>query len=73
MFIGEAPGADEDKLGLPFVGLSGQLLDKIMQSIGLSRQTNAYISNIIPWRPPGNRAPSDTEISLCLPFIKKHI
>ncbi len=73
MFIGEAPGADEDRLGLPFVGLSGQLLDKIMQSIGLSRQTNAYISNIIPWRPPGNRAPSDLEISLCLPFIKRHI
>lgn len=73
MFIGEAPGADEDRLGLPFVGLSGQLLDKIMQAIGLSRQTNAYISNIIPWRPPGNRAPSDMEISLCLPFIKRHI
>ena len=73
MFIGEAPGADEDRLGMPFVGLSGQLLDKMMDAVGLSRQTNVYISNIIPWRPPGNRSPSDTEILLCLPFIKKHI
>ena len=73
MLIGEAPGADEDRLGLPFVGLSGQLLDKQLQAVGLSRQTNVYISNIIPWRPPGNRSPSDTEISLCLPFIKRHI
>ena len=73
MLVGEAPGADEDRLGLPFVGVSGQLLDKILQSIGLSRQTNVYISNIIPWRPPGNRSPSDMEISLCLPFIKRHI
>ena len=73
MFIGEAPGADEDRLGLPFVGLSGQLLDKIMLAIGLSRQTNAYISNIIPWRPPGNRNPSNVEIALCMPFIQRHI
>lgn len=73
MLIGEAPGADEDRIGLPFVGLSGQLLDKQLNAIGLSRQTNVYISNIIPWRPPGNRSPSDTEISLCLPFIKRHI
>ena len=70
MLIGEAPGADEDRLGLPFVGVSGQLLDKILEAIGLSRETNVYISNIIPWRPPGNRSPSDTEISICLPFIK---
>ena len=73
MFIGEAPGADEDRLGLPFVGASGQLLDKMMFAIGLSRQTNAYISNIIPWRPPGNRNPSSVEIALCMPFIQRHI
>ncbi len=73
MFIGEAPGADEDRMGLPFVGLSGQLLDKMMLAIGLSRQTNAYISNIIPWRPPGNRNPSNVEIALCMPFIQRHI
>ena len=73
MFVGEAPGADEDRLGLPFVGASGQLLDKMMLSIGLSRQTNAYISNIIPWRPPGNRNPSNVEIALCMPFIQRHI
>ncbi len=73
MFIGEAPGADEDRLGLPFVGASGHLLDKMMLAIGLSRQTNAYISNIIPWRPPGNRNPSSVEIALCMPFIQRHI
>ena len=73
MIIGEAPGADEDRLGLPFVGASGQLLDKMMLAVGLSRQTNAYISNIIPWRPPGNRNPSNVEIALCMPFIQRHI
>ena len=73
LLIGEAPGADEDRLGRPFVGKSGILLDKIMASVGISRQTNAYITNIIPWRPPGNRNPSDIEISLCLPFLKRHI
>ena len=73
LFIGEAPGADEDRLGRPFVGKSGLLLDKIMSSVGLSREKNAYITNIIPWRPPGNRSPSDIEISLCLPFLKRHI
>lgn len=72
MFIGEAPGAEEDAQGLPFVGQSGQLLDQIMASVGLNRK-NAYIANIIPWRPPGNRPPTTEEISLCLPFIKKHI
>lgn len=73
MFVGEAPGADEDRLGKPFVGLSGQLLDKILQSVGLSRETNAYISNIVSWRPPGNRQPTTEEIVQCLPFIKRHI
>jgi uracil-DNA glycosylase len=73
MLIGEAPGAEEDRVGRPFVGLSGQLLDKMLASIRLSRTTNVYISNILPWRPPGNRTPTDSEIAICLPFIHHHI
>lgn len=73
MVIGEAPGADEDIQGKPFVGLSGRLLDKMFATIGLSRATNLYITNIIPWRPPGNRQPTMQEISLCLPFVRRHI
>ena len=73
MIIGEAPGADEDRIGLPFVGKSGMLLDKMLESIGLSRARNVYISNILPWRPPGNRAPTPAEVVACLPFIKRHI
>jgi uracil-DNA glycosylase len=73
MLIGEAPGADEDRLGRPFVGVSGQLLDRMLAAIGLSRATNAYITNIIFWRPPGNREPSAEEIALCLPFVHRHI
>lgn len=73
MIIGEAPGADEDRIGLAFVGKSGMLLDKMLESVGLSRKNNVYISNILPWRPPGNRTPSSSEVALCLPFIKKHI
>lgn len=73
MFVGEAPGADEDRQGLPFVGVSGQLLDRMLASIGLSRATNAYITNIVFWRPPGNRAPTDEEIACCLPFVRRHI
>lgn len=73
MLVGEAPGADEDRLGRPFVGLSGQLLDRMLASIGLSRESNIYISNVINWRPPGNRSPSDAEIALSLPFIQRHI
>jgi hypothetical protein len=72
MFIGEAPGAEEDLQGLPFVGQSGQLLDKMMKSAGFDR-SNTYISNIIPWRPPGNRPPTPAEITQCQPFIEKHI
>ena len=72
MLIGEAPGNQEDIEGKPFVGKSGQLLDKILETININR-TNCYISNIIPWRPPGNRNPTAEEISMCLPFIKKHI
>ncbi len=73
MLIGEAPGADEDRLGLPFVGRSGQLLDKMMAAIGMNRQDHYYISNIIPWRPPGNRPPTPEETAICLPFIRRHI
>ncbi len=72
MIIGEAPGADEDRLGQPFVGQSGQLLDTILATIGLTRDS-IYISNIIPWRPPGNRPPNASEINFCLPFIVRHI
>tara|TARA_B100000989_G_C19479836_1_gene444632 strand:- start:69 stop:884 length:816 start_codon:yes stop_codon:yes gene_type:complete len=72
MLVGEAPGADEDRQGKPFVGISGQLLDKMLLSIGLDR-SSVYISNIIPWRPPGNRQPTPKEIDLCLPFIRRHI
>ena len=73
MFVGEAPGADEDRQGVPFVGVSGQLLDKMLASIGLDRATNAYITNVVFWRPPGNRAPTDEEIASCLPFVTRHI
>lgn len=72
MLIGEAPGADEDRLGKPFVGASGQLLDRMMASIGLDR-SSFYITNILPWRPPGNRKPSAAEIAACRPFVERHI
>jgi DNA polymerase len=72
MFVGEAPGADEDRLGRPFVGVSGQLLDRMLAAIGLDRDS-AYISNILPWRPPGNRNPTPAEILLCLPFVERQI
>jgi len=73
MVIGEAPGADEDRLGKPFVGRSGQLLDRMLAAIGLDRQSNVYITNILFWRPPGNRKPTEAEIALCLPFVWRHI
>jgi len=72
MLVGEAPGADEDRQGLPFVGASGKLLDRMLASIGLDRG-GVYITNVVPWRPPGNRKPEPTEIELCLPFIERHI
>jgi uracil-DNA glycosylase len=72
MLIGEAPGADEDRQGLPFVGQSGQLLDKMFAAIGLTRK-EFYITNIIPWRPPGNRQPTPAEADACLPFLRRHI
>lgn len=73
MVIGEAPGANEDIKGIPFCGESGQLLDKIFASIGLSRKENLYITNTVFWRPPGNRKPTEQELSMCLPFLEKHI
>jgi len=72
MFIGEAPGEIEDKTGKPFKGEAGKLLDKMLNAIQLNRE-NAYLTNIIFWRPPGNRKPTEQEISTCLPFVKKHI
>ncbi len=78
MLVGEAPGGDEDRIGKPFVGVSGQLLDKILKCIDLDRRNedplqSIYISNILNWRPPGNRNPSPAEIEISLPFIEKHI
>ena len=72
MIIGEAPGKDEDRMGLPFVGSAGQLLDQILASVGLDR-TSVYIANIMPWRPPGNRALTLEEIEMMRPFVEKHI
>jgi uracil-DNA glycosylase family 4 len=72
MFVGEAPGREEDLEGLPFVGRSGQLLDRMMAAIGLDR-SGAYIANVIPWRPPGNRTPTPQETAICLPFIRRQI
>jgi uracil-DNA glycosylase family 4 len=72
MFIGEAPGEDEDRQGLPFVGVSGQLLNRMLAAAGLDR-TCVYISNILFWRPPGNRSPTDAEIAACMPFTERHI
>jgi DNA polymerase len=73
MLVGEAPGRDEDEIGKPFVGRSGQLLDRMFGAIGLSRKTNLFISNVIFWRPPGNRPPTQGEIAACLPFIRRAI
>jgi DNA polymerase len=72
MFVGEAPGRDEDIAGVPFVGRSGKLLDLMMAAIGLDR-TKVYIANVVPWRPPGNRTPTPQETAICLPFIRRQI
>lgn len=69
--IGEAPGAEEDRVGLPFVGPSGQLLDRMLASIGLDRRANALITNVIYWRPPANRTPEPAELAQCLPFLQR--
>ena len=73
MLIGEAPGRDEDRTGKPFVGRAGQLLDKMLAAIGLDRKTNAYITNVINWRPPDNREPTPEEVAICRPFLRRHI
>jgi DNA polymerase len=73
MFIGEAPGAEEDRNGVPFCGPSGQLLDSMLRHIGLHRDTNFYITNVLFWRPPGNRQPTADELEICRPFVEKHI
>jgi uracil-DNA glycosylase len=78
LILGEAPGADEDREGRPFVGRAGQLLDRMFAAIGLSRtspdaETALYITNVLPWRPPGNRDPEPSEIAMLLPFVKRHI
>jgi uracil-DNA glycosylase len=72
MFIGEGPGADEDRIGRPFVGRAGQLLDRMLAAIGLDR-SSVHITNVVYWRPPGNRTPSAAEIAACLPFVLRHI
>lgn len=72
MLVGEAPGRDEDLQGKPFVGRSGQLLDRMLGAIGLDR-SKVYIANTVPWRPPGNRAPSPQEVAVCLPFLYRQI
>ena len=73
MIVGEAPGADEDRLGKPFVGVSGQLLDRMFAALGMSRERDLYITNILFWRPPGNRTPTLAEQAVCLAFTRRHI
>lgn len=73
MLIGEAPGQQEDEQGIPFCGASGQLLEQILNAIGLKRAENYYISNTLFWRPPGNRKPTDDEMHVCQPYVEKHI
>jgi DNA polymerase len=72
MLVGEAPGGEEDRRGLPFVGVSGQLLDRMLAAIGLDR-SSVYIANVVPWRPPGNRTPTPQETEICKPFIARQI
>jgi DNA polymerase len=72
MIVGEAPGAEEDRTGKPFVGRAGQLLDRMLKSIGLDRGA-VYIANVVPWRPPGNRDPTPQEVAACKPFLERQI
>ena len=73
MIVGEAPGADEDRLGKPFVGVSGQLMDRMFEAIGMNRARDLYITNILFWRPPGNRTPTLAEQAVCVAFTRRHI
>lgn len=73
LIIGEAPGRDEDRVGKPFVGRAGQLLDKMLASIGRSRENDTLITNSVFWRPPGNRAPTEIESAICRPFLDRLI
>lgn len=78
MIVGEAPGADEDRIGRPFVGPAGQLLDRMLAAIGLARdhpdpEKSVYITNVLPWRPPGNRTPTAEEMAMMVPFLRRHI
>tara|TARA_B100001057_G_scaffold317255_2_gene317406 strand:+ start:303 stop:1193 length:891 start_codon:yes stop_codon:yes gene_type:complete len=72
MIIGEVPGRDEDRMGVPFVGSAGQLLDKMLASIGLDRGST-YLTNMLPWRPPGNRSPTDEELAMLTPWLFRHV
>ena len=72
MIVGEAPGAEEDRQGLPFVGPAGRLLDRMLAAIGLDRSA-VYITNMLPWRPPGNRSPTAEELAICQPFLERQI
>ncbi len=72
MLVGDPPGEDEDRAGLPFAGANGRLLDRMLAALGLDR-TKVYLTSVLPWRPPGNRSPTHAEIALCLPFIERHI
>ncbi|WP_372570897.1 uracil-DNA glycosylase [Ruegeria jejuensis] len=73
MIIGEAPGRDEDREGKPFVGRAGQLLDRMLDAIGLNRASSVYITNVLPWRPPQNRDPKPDEIGMMVPFLERHV
>ena len=73
MVIGEAPGRDEDREGRPFVGRAGQLLDRMLAAIDLSRESSVYITNVLPWRPPQNRDPKPDEIAMMQPFLQRHV
>lgn len=73
MLVGDVPGNDEDRSGLPFSGPIGRLLDRMLSAIGIERETGAYVANVVPWRPPGNRAPTPIETEICRPFIERQI
>ena len=72
MIVGEIPGRDEDRIGIPFAGVAGQLLDRMLTSFGRDR-SSSYLVNLLPWRPPGNRTPTDEELALLMPWLYRHI